>query len=817
MSGDCALNGISGAMSAHIIGVAALWGAATWSATIASAAILAQGGRTDYTIVLSADASPTDRFAADELKRFLGESTGATFPIADAPSASAKTIEIGTPAARRLIGETAADALAPEESVYVVNGDAVALFGGGAVGNAYAVYSFLEREVGCRWFTTMGENLVPRRPTLKVSDCRVTERPRFKFRHIHMFGQNADDKDSNDHLFLFRNRINQVEGNYENVVRAELKGKLVPFLRENRPTCHSFFFYVPPHGKEGFFAKHPEYYSLGTDGKRTPRQLCFSNAELRKVATERFIAHARKIGGRGFLDFSHQDIGGPLCLCGGCKALAEKYASNGGPLFDFIYELAPKVKAACPEIIIHFAAYRKESTQRPPKNAPRFPDNVATIFAPLDDDFSKSLAHQNNADTFADLKGWCRLCNVWTWLYPQIYTATRPPFGGLGRTADDLRLCFDAGVVGSYHEHDVGTECGTSFSDLQTWLLAQGLRDPDRDWRELRKEYCDFCYGTASDDVIAYEEFLENGRESLTHHLGFHGRADGFFSPQAIVFWQERFDEMERKVGNDALMVQRLREVRLGLDLMTLIRWGEFAATGLSVPFTPDGIYCRASTAYAAAVRRRFNRQDAVGEARRKFFLEGPGSNMAQRLKTQCALAKLGLESLPDALRQYGAERIAQVFSGSGASDDGMGPTTVRLVAMKDAATGYALAELSPVEQYAKPPFSVGFYDRMNKTTLLSRKIAADEIVLGRFHLYKIGRTRVTSSECQVWIGGSWALRDICWHMHRPPYEGEWDIYVSLKFEGPLYDSPSTLAESAVYYDRSVFVSQAETKGEEPK
>ena len=791
--------------------------AAALVASAVDAATLATNGRTEYAIVVSMRATPTDRFAAEELKTFLEESTGAEFPIVVEPSDFRKTIQIDTAAARRLIGEAAVDALRAEESVYVVDGDAVSIVGAGVNGNAYGVYSFLEREVGCRWFTTMGENLVPRHRMLAIGNKRVSERPRFKYRHIHMFGQNADDKDSNDHLFLFRNRINQVEGNYENVVRSELKGKLVPFLRENRPTCHSFFFYVPPYGKEGFFGKHPEYYSLGTDGKRTPRQLCFSNAELRKVAAERFIAHARKIGGRGFLDFSHQDMGGPLCLCDGCKALAEKYGSNGGPLFDFIYELAPKVKAACPEIIIHFAAYRKEGTQRPPKNASRFPDNVATIFAPLDDDFSKSLAHKNNADTFADLKGWCRLCNVWTWFYPQIYTATRPPFGGLGRTADDLRLSFEAGAVGSYHEHDVGTECGTSFADLQTWLLGQGLRDPDRDWRELRKEFCDFCYGTASDDVIAYEEFLENGRESLAHHLGFHGRADGFFSPHDIASWQDRFDEMERKVGGDALMVQRLREVRLGLDLMTLIRWGEFAAKGLSVPFTPDGIYCRASTAYAAAVRRRFNRQDAVGEARRKFFLEGPGSNMAQRLKTQCALAKLGLESLPDALRQYGAERIAQVFSGSGASDDGMGPTTVRLVAMKDAATGYALAELSPVEQYAKPPFSVGFYDRMNKTTLLSRKIAADEIVPGRFHLYKIGRTRVSSSECQVWIGGSWALRDICWHMHRPPYEGEWDIYVSLKFEGPLYDSPSTLAESAVYYDRSVFVSQGETKGGEPK
>ena len=34
----------------------------------------------------------------------------------------------------------------------------------------------------------------------------------------------------------------------------------------------------------------------------------------------------------------------------------------------------------------------------------------------------------------------------------------------------------------------------------------------------------------------------------------------------------------------------------------------------------------------------------------------------------------------------------------------------------------------------------------------------------------------------------------------------DWDVYVSLKFEGPVYDKNSTLTESNVYYDRIVFV-----------
>ena len=45
--------------------------------------------------------------------------------------------------------------------------------------------------------------------------------------------------------------------------------------------------------------------------------------------------------------------------------------------------------------------------------------------------------------------------------------------------------------------------------------------------------------------------------------------------------------------------------------------------------------------------------------------------------------------------------------------------------------------------------------------------------------------------------------------MHRPVMDCEWDIYVSLKFEGPLYDPSSMLDKSTVYYDRSIFVKQS--------
>lgn len=200
-------------------------------------AILADGGRTDYVIVLPPTATSVDRFAAEELQTFLGESTGARPEIVTDGEGRAKTIELGTDRAHALIGEDRVRRLETEETVYAVRGDAVAIVGGGATGNAYGVYSFLERELGCRWFTRQGDNLVPKHPTLELGDRTVTEKPVLAYRGFCGKVHIPRERDSRDTLFLFRNRVNWIANNFTNACRTDLRGKLVPRMWVNLPHC----------------------------------------------------------------------------------------------------------------------------------------------------------------------------------------------------------------------------------------------------------------------------------------------------------------------------------------------------------------------------------------------------------------------------------------------------------------------------------------------------------------------------------------------------------------------------------------------------
>lgn len=770
------------------IGAGALLG--VWSGFGAQ---IAADGKTDYSIRISADAAAPDRFAAEELKVFLEQSTGAIFPIVSG-TAKGKTLEVGTVEARRLIGADRVAKMAEEECAYAIAGDKVGIVGCGAAGNAYGVYAFLEREIGCRWFMGTGETRIPKRSVLDLADTVHAEKPRLPYRMILTFG-NDTDSESRKHLFLFRNRINQIEYNFENLVRKDLVGKLPVRMRENNPNCHSFFRYLPPEGKDGYFKDHPEYYSLW-NGKRTPRQLCFSNPEMRRVLTENFFAYVRSIGGKGFLDLSQMDFGGVMCMCDGCRALTEKYVSTGGPLFDYLFELSPKAKAAFPNLVIHFLAYHRDSTQPPPKVDKPFPDNLAAVFAPLDDDFSKGLGHPNNEITRTQLRRWCEICRVWTWSYPQVYAPFNPPYGGLGRTAEDLNLSVEFGITGSYHEHDVGTDCGANFTDLQTWVLLQQLRDPDLDWRELRREFCEGCYGEVAADVIDYEEFLERGREAMTGYLSFMAPADECLTPVETLRWQNRFDAMERKTGADEELVQRLREVRIGLDMRALAQWREIRRLGGSIPFTPQLLKDRLTATFDRAIRRRYTRTDKVGDDWRKAKFAGAFPRSVETLYIQ---ATAELKALPDELREVPKDKIVQIFPSCDYRN-------IERVEMKDAAAGFALVERNVPVEMERIPYPVGFYDRMSRKSLLTRKIAREEIVPNEFHLYRIGRAPVLSSESIVWIGPTWCLSQYCMQVFRPGMDEEWDIYVSLKFEGPDYDPKSVLKESGVYFDRLVFV-----------
>ncbi|MBU0610983.1 MAG: hypothetical protein KKI08_24090, partial [Armatimonadetes bacterium] len=162
-------------MSTARLGLAAMLLLSLAAAPAAHALKLAAGGQALVGIVLANQPTPVEQTAATELATHLERITGAKFAVGPDPGATAGRVLIGARAiGKGLLSPEEVQALGDDGFIVRVAGNALLLAGGGPRGTLYAVYSFLEDDLGCRWLTWYGDESVPRRPELQVGALNRT-------------------------------------------------------------------------------------------------------------------------------------------------------------------------------------------------------------------------------------------------------------------------------------------------------------------------------------------------------------------------------------------------------------------------------------------------------------------------------------------------------------------------------------------------------------------------------------------------------------------------------------------------------------------
>jgi hypothetical protein len=117
-----------------------------------------------------------------------------------------------------------------------------------------------------------------------------------------------------------------------------------------------------------------------------------------------------------------------------------------------------------------------------------------------------------------------------------------------------------------------------------------------------------------------------------------------------------------------------------------------------------------------------------------------------------------------------------------------------------DAAFGIA-AESVPVN-----PFPLGFYDTYRKKHGRQRNIQASEISTNGtgYRIYKLGSVELTPN-CYWWCG-DWNVQAKLGQFFEDEGDNKWDIYASLKFEGPKYFKDSSTKEDRVLCDQVILI-----------
>ena len=453
--------------------------------------MLAENGRTAYRIVLSGTASAAERTAAQTLADYLGQITGASFPVVTDDAAPAEK-EIAVGATNRDIPALGDRAAMDDDAVRILTaGERLYLTGGAARGALYAVYTFLEDWLGCRWFTHE-LTVVPRQSGLALPDIDYFYEPCFRLRQTFWsFSTGYAD-------FCAAHKLHGVMA----YLPDELGGGRYELAVSSVHTMQQF---VP----QSLFAEHPEYFGSDASGTRSPnRQPCLSNAEVFRLAVA--WAKAYFAQNNAILSVSQND-GMDFCRCEACSAFnAAHGGTDSAALLDFVNRVASEVKKDYPAARVETLAY--QNSQKPPAGLQVGEDvvirlcamNTCTLHA-LDD-----ASCTPNKTFAADLAGWAALTdNIYIWDYStnfQYYYAIYPNLTALqGR----FRYYRDNNVTAIFDNGCGDLIAPGEFHELRVYLLLKLMWDPDTDVERHMREFCAAYYGAAAEDVLEFLRYYE--------------------------------------------------------------------------------------------------------------------------------------------------------------------------------------------------------------------------------------------------------------------------------------------------------------------
>ncbi len=518
--------------------------------------VLIDNDRSDYVIVLPAQATPPLQQAAAELQQFLWEMTGVRLAIAsDASPVTAHEILLGGTNRLSLLGVNIPwHDLGEEGYVLKTVGAYLLIAGSDKRGTLYGVYGLLEDHLGCRWFTPTVRT-IPKTRRLMVPSLDEKRIPVLEYREPFVY-------DCFDGDWCCRNRMNSSTGRLE-----EKHGGKVRF--GDGMFVHTFNTLLPP-GE--YFAKHPEYFSE-IDGRRQGEfsQLCCTNDSVQEIVTRNVLAAIRR-DPQAFVFSVSQNDWAQYCQCRRCQALAEKEGSQAGPLLLLVNHVAERVENEFPGKAIETLAY--QWSRKPPRTIrPRA--NVIIRLCSIECSFSEPLTGSFPANqAFAeDLEGWAQVSDrLWIWDYTTSFSHYLTPFPNLRILDDNIRFFIRNNVRGIFEEDNYQSP-GGELSPLAGYMMAKFLWNPEYDENAAMNEFLQAVYGPAARPIRQYIDLLHDRAEKDTAHLTIGaGPFETFLSAELLHKADMLWQKAEASVAEDAEKWQRVRTGRMSLDYVFLER-----------------------------------------------------------------------------------------------------------------------------------------------------------------------------------------------------------------------------------------------------
>lgn len=497
---------------------------------------LVSGGNSDYTITLAENADDLEVKAAEVLQDYLHQISGVELAISK---------ENG-PGKKILIGQSEeAEKLDKNTITYGVKDQHLFIAGGSPKNTLYAVYTFLQNEFDCRFYSPSVEHIPTKNKVTLSSSLQYSYSPPITTRTVHsrLFYEHPD----------FADKL---------AVTTEAFPAYVPEAR-----VHTFHRFVPANR---YYEQHPEYYAL-RNGKRIPTQLCLTNEAVFQIVKDT-VANLLKSHPEAEVISVSQDDNTQYCQCANCEAIHKKEESPSGSMIHFVNQVAQ----AFPNKQISTLAY--QYTRKAPKTLKPEP-NVLITLCSIECDRSAPI-EEKCSDFTKDLIAWGeKTNNIRIWDYTTQFTNFLAPFPNLYTLQPNIELFVKNNAKWIFEQH---SNQPSELFELRSYLTAKLLWDPTADTDAIMNDFLEAYYQEAAPFI---QDYITTVHEELakdsTFFLFLYGDPSqgfgSFLAEDLLHFYDSLYNEAALAVKEQDEVLQRVQEARLSTDYALL----EYAKTNL--------------------------------------------------------------------------------------------------------------------------------------------------------------------------------------------------------------------------------------------
>ncbi|NOY61128.1 MAG: DUF4838 domain-containing protein [Calditrichaeota bacterium] len=511
--------------------------------------LLVREGQSDYVIVISDNASPSEKYAAKELQKTIEKTSDNKMPIVSVTNApNTKRIFIGQSSLTdSLLSKTYTDNMSGEEFFIRTVGRDLLIVGGRKRGTMYGVFTFLEDYLGCRWYTA-DVIKIPQKTTLSIPSINVRQKPAFEYRMP--FYTEAFDR-----TWATHNKVNGYGADLPPEVGGKVKYAKGYF-------GHTFYTLVPP---EKYFKKHPEYFSL-VRGKRVKDrgQLCLTNPDVLKIAIREIEEWLCEDPDANIISITQNDWE-DWCECDSCKALDEREGSHSAAVVAFVNAIADSLGEKYPDK--YFDTFAYTYTQKPPESL-KVGDNVIIRLCHMQPscDSHPLQECERNAKYVKHLREWRKKGGkLYVWHYVTDFSHYLMPFPNFNAIRKDIPFYYREGVSGIFCQGDAANGGGGEWAELRSYVLAKLLWNPNIDVDAVIDDFMQGVYGKAAPPIRRYFDMLHKIVRNPEMHFNLFSEPDevGYLTPKLLKKSHAYFAKAEKLVAGDSVKFAKVKLAHL--------------------------------------------------------------------------------------------------------------------------------------------------------------------------------------------------------------------------------------------------------------